>query len=239
VEGALVVQIAGNFDHALDIVRALCDLEPMTLVNSLNPYRIEGQKTGSFEIVEALGDAPDHHFIPVGNAGNIAAYWRGYSELIEAGVITRAPRMMGFQAAGAAPIVAGRVVEQPETIATAIRIGNPASWQQAVAARDESGGVIEAVTDDDILAAYQLLARSEGLFVEPASAASVAGVVKQVTAGNLRAGERAVCVLTGHGLKDPDRAIAAAPSPERAAASVDAVRALLARARETMGDPPR
>jgi threonine synthase len=227
VQGATVVQIQGNFDRALEIVRDISEGDPITLVNSLNPYRIEGQKTGSFEIVETLGGPPDHHFIPVGNAGNITAHWRGYRELVASGEIDRAPRMMGFQAAGAAPIVAGHPIASPETIATAIRIGNPASWRQAEAARDESGGVIEAVTDEEILDAYRLLAATEGIFAEPASAASVAGLRKKIAAGEMESGGRVVCVLTGHGLKDPDRAIAVAPEPRTVPATTDAVLELL------------
>ena len=210
VHGAKVLQVRGNFDEALDIVRALGEREPVTVVNSINPYRIEGQKTGAFEVVDALGDAPDVHCIPVGNAGNITAYWRGYCEYRHAGRSTRLPRMLGFQAAGAAPIVEGHPVEHPETIATAIRIGNPASWYGATAAASESGGAITAVTDDEILAAYRLLASEESVFCEPASAASVAGLLKT----GVEKGATVVCVLTGHGLKDPDRAIAEISVPE-------------------------
>ncbi len=201
--GAKVLQIRGNFDQALDLVRALPNHAPITVVNSINPYRIEGQKTASFEIIEALGDAPDYHFTPVGNAGNITAFWKGYREYLAAGRSTKNPKMMGFQAAGAAPIVLNHVVEKPETIATAIRIGNPASWQGAIAARDESGGVIDSVTDDEILAAYRLLATHESVFCEPASAASIAGLLKV----GVDPGSTVVCALTGNGLKDPDRAI--------------------------------
>ena len=229
VQGAQVVQIEGNFDEALAIVQEIAETQPITLVNSINPYRIEGQKTGSFEIVEDLGGAPDFHFIPVGNAGNITAYWRGYRELLERGEIERTPRMMGFQAAGAAPIVMGYPIERPETLATAIRIGKPASWKQAEAARDESGGVIESVTDDEIVEAYRLLAEYEGVFVEPASAASVAGLRKKLEASEIPAGSRAVCILTGHGLKDPDRAIAVSPRPEVRPATCDAVLDLIKR----------
>jgi threonine synthase len=203
IHGAKVLQIRGNFDQALELVRELPEHAPVTVVNSINPYRIEGQKTAAFEIVDALGDAPDLHFIPVGNAGNITAYWKGYGEYLEAGRATKRPRMMGFQAQGAAPIVLGHPVEAPETIATAIRIGNPASWSSAVAARDESGGIIDAVSDDEILAAYRFLASQESVFCEPASAASVAGLLKH----GVPEGSRVVCVLTGNGLKDPDRAI--------------------------------
>jgi threonine synthase len=227
VEGAVVVQIQGNFDQALTIVREISASEPITLVNSLNPFRIEGQKTGSFEIVEQLGSAPEYHFIPVGNAGNITAYWKGYTELRESGDLEALPRMMGFQAAGAAPIVAGHPIAHPETIATAIRIGNPASWKQAEAARDDSGGVIDTVTDDEIVDAYKLLAASEGIFCEPASAASVAGLKKMVARGDLTAGARAVCILTGHGLKDPDRAIAVSDRPVKRPPTTAAVLELI------------
>jgi threonine synthase len=209
VHNAKVIQLRGNFDDALSIVRELCEDYPVELVNSLNPFRIEGQKTAAFEIVDALGDAPSHHFIPVGNAGNITAYWKGYVEYADAGRAQQRPKMCGFQATGAAPIVNGAPVEEPETIATAIRIGKPASWKQAEAARDESGGVIEAVTDAEILRAYQRIARHSGVFVEPASAASVAGLLKKAGEGYFgkNRGTRVVCTLTGHGLKDPGRAI--------------------------------
>lgn len=207
MHGAQVVAVQGNFDDALRLVRELTAKYPITLVNSVNPYRIEGQKTAAFEIVDALGDAPDYLFIPVGNAGNITAYWKGFKEYRGRGLAHTLPKMMGYQAAGAAPIVLGSPVQNPETLATAIRIGNPASWQGAVAARDESGGRIDAVTDEEIVAAYQSLAATEGIFCEPASAASLAGLVKANEAGLLGEGGRAVCVLTGHGLKDPDRAV--------------------------------
>ena len=203
IHGARVVQIRGNFDVALEIVRQLGERAPVTVVNSINPYRIEGQKTSAFEIVDTLGDAPDVHCIPVGNAGNIIAYWKGYLQYKAAGRSTRLPRMTGFQAAGAAPLVLGHDVEEPDTIATAIRIGRPASKYGALAAASESGGGIHAVTDVEILAAYRLLACEEGVFCEPASAASVAGLLKVGVAP----GSRVVCVLTGHGLKDPDSAI--------------------------------
>ena len=203
VHGARVLQVRGNFDQALTIVRELPDHVPITVVNSVNPFRIEGQKTGAFEIIDTLGQAPDVHCIPVGNAGNITAYWRGYLEYKAAGLSDRLPRMMGFQAEGAAPIVLGHVVEDPETVATAIRIGNPASWYAATAAASESGGDIRAVSDDEILSAYRILAQEEGVFCEAASAASVAGLLKVGVAP----GETVVCVLTGHGLKDPDLAI--------------------------------
>jgi len=207
IYGARIIAIDGNFDQALTFVRQLCDRHPITLVNSLNPYRIQGQKTAAFEIIDVLGDAPDYHFIPVGNAGNITAYWKGYNEYFDAGRSHKKPRMMGFQAEGASPIVQDRVFEHPETIATAIRIGNPASWKEATAARDQSGGVIDAVTDEEILSAYRLLAQKEGIFGEPASAASVAGLLK-ATAGELDLkGRTAVAIITGSGLKDPDTAV--------------------------------
>jgi len=205
--GAQVIMIKGNFDQALEIVKEISEKYPIQLVNSLNPYRIEGQKTASFEIVDFLGDAPDYHFIPVGNAGNITAYWKGYNEYKTAGKSAQLPKMMGFQAAGSAPIVHGKPIENPETLATAIRIGNPASWEQADNARDESGGVIELVTDDEIVEAYQFLAEKDGVFCEPASAASVAGVIKMAKQGMLVENSVAVCTLTGHGLKDPDLAL--------------------------------
>ncbi|MHB8190008.1 MAG: threonine synthase [Ferrimicrobium sp.] len=208
--GATVVQIEGNFDRALAIVRELEGDGGLTVVNSINPHRIEGQKTGAFEIVDQLGEAPDYHFIPVGNAGNITAYWKGYREYQKAGRSTLLPRMMGFQAAGAAPIVEDRIFDEPETVATAIRIGNPASWAGARQARDESGGVIQAVTDQEILAAYILLAKEESVFCEPASAASVAGLLHTTVTPN----SVVVCVLTGSGLKDPDTAITQVPIPE-------------------------
>ena len=202
--GAKIIAIQGNFDQALQIVRSLVEKHAVTLVNSLNPYRIEGQKTAAFEIVDDLGDAPDYLFIPVGNAGNITAYWKGFVEYRQAGKASRTPKMMGFQAEGAAPIVKGKIVKRPRTLATAIRIGNPASWQGAVAARDQSGGVIDCVSDDEILAAYKLLARKEGVFGEPASAASVAGLIKMAKQGLKLSDKKVVCIITGTGLKDPN-----------------------------------
>lgn len=205
--GAQIIEVRGNFDDALQAARAITGRHPIALVNSVNPHRIAGQKTAAFEICEDLGEAPDLLAIPVGNAGNITAYWKGFTECAELGRSTLHPRMCGFQAAGAAPIVLGHPVREPHTVATAIRIGNPASWQGATAARDESGGLIEAVTDEQILEAYELLARKEGLFVEPASAAGVAGLLKLGREGRQRGG-RAVAILTGNGLKDPDTASA-------------------------------
>ena len=205
--GAKILMVDGNFDVALKLVRAFTAKHAITLVNSVNPHRLEGQKTAAFEVVDELGDAPDYLFIPVGNAGNITAYWRGFQEYFQAGLSGTLPRMMGFQAEGAAPIVRGAPVANPQTIASAIRIGNPASWQGAVDARDRSGGVIDAVSDDEILEAYRLLASREGIFGEPASAASLAGLMKQCRQGLDLAGKRVVCVITGSGLKDPDLAV--------------------------------
>ncbi|MBI5575670.1 MAG: threonine synthase [Deltaproteobacteria bacterium] len=213
IHGARVIQILGNFDDALTLVKEISAKYPVTLVNSLNPYRIEGQKSAAFEICDALGDAPDYHVLPVGNAGNITAYWAGYKAYRDAGKSRRVPRMLGWQAEGAAPIVRGRPVAKPETVATAIRIGNPASWKQAEAARDESGGLIRMVSDAEILDAYKLVAETEGVFCEPASAASIAGVIKLAQEGFFRSGDSLVCTLTGHGLKDPDNAIAQSDSP--------------------------
>lgn len=203
--GAEIIAIQGNFDQALEVVRKISEEYPITLVNSVNPYRIEGQKTGAFEICDALGQAPDYHFIPVGNAGNITAYWKGYKEYNEKGKINNLPKMMGFEAEGAAAIVRGERIMNPETIATAIRIGNPASWEKAEAARDESKGTILSVNDDEIMAAYKLIANCEGVLAEPASAASVAGLIK--CRHTIKTGAKCVCILTGNGLKDPDNAI--------------------------------
>jgi threonine synthase len=204
--GARILLVDGNFDQALSLVKGLAADHPVTLVNSLNPHRIQGQKTAAFEVVDALGGAPDYLFIPVGNAGNITAYWMGFKEFNELGRTAGTPAMMGFQAEGAAPIVRDGPVADPDTVASAIRIGNPASWQAAIAARDESGGRIDAVSDESILAAYRLLAGSEGVFCEPASAASVAGLIQAVEGGLDLAGKRVVCVITGSGLKEPELA---------------------------------
>ncbi len=223
IHGARVLQIRGNFDEALELVRELPLRAPVTVVNSVNPYRIEGQKTGAFEIIDVLGDAPDIHCIPVGNAGNITAYWRGYCEYRQDGRASKLPRMLGFQAAGAAPIVLGHKVDAPDTIATAIRIGNPASWYSATAAAAESGGAIDSVTDDEILEAYRYLAEHESIFCEPASAAAVAGLLK----ARVAPGSTVVCVLTGHGLKDPDRAIAEIEVPKVVDPELDAILAEL------------
>ena len=226
VVGAKVIQVEGNFDQALTMVREISAEYPITMVNSLNPYRIEGQKTAGFEICDVLGGPPDIHFLPVGNAGNITAYWKGYCEYFKDGVIKRKPRMCGFQAAGAAPIVLGKPVKNPETFATAIRIGNPASWKKAEAARDESGGVIDMVTDDEILAAYRFMAGAEGLFCEPASAAGVAGAIKRSEL--IEDGQTIVFTITGHGLKDPDAAIERVPADiVTVPADIEAVKRLL------------
>lgn len=210
VYGAKIVTIKGNFDQALKIVRSLTEKHPVTLVNSLNPNRIEGQKTAAFEIVDALGDAPDYLFIPVGNAGNITAYWKGFTEYHRIGKAANRPVMMGFQAEGAAPIVRGHIIDKPETVASAIRIGNPASWQKAVAARDESGGIIDMVSDAEILAAYKLMAVKAGIFGEPASAASLAGLIKLTRRGMDFSQKRIACIITGTGLKDSDIALKSA-----------------------------
>lgn len=214
MHGAQIIQVRGNFDDCLELVRkTTTEFPEIALVNSVNPMRIEGQKTAAFEIVDCLGDAPDVHFLPVGNAGNITAYWKGYSEYAEDGVSTQRPVMKGVQAAGAAPLVKGEPVLEPETIATAIRIGNPASWQQAVAAKEESGGDFRAQTDEQILEAYRTIAGREGIFVEPASASSVAGLLDAHANGELTAGQRIVCTVTGHGLKDPTTALSQMPEP--------------------------
>jgi threonine synthase len=225
VAGAKVVAIDGNFDQALTIVRALAEQDdhPVTLVNSVNPFRLEGQKTAAFEICDDLGRHPDILAIPVGNAGNISAYWVGFKDYAAAGITSDTPRLLGFQAAGAAPIVVGHRIERPETVATAIRIGDPASWAKAVDARDASGGAISAVTDEEILAAYRALAQLEGIFCEPASAASVAGVIKAAAAGELEPSATIVCVLTGHGLKDPHTAESQVPPLIEAEASLGSV----------------
>jgi threonine synthase len=213
IHGAKVIQVQGNFDEALALVREISEKHPLTLVNSLNPYRIEGQKTAAFEVCDALDDAPDCHVLPVGNAGNITAYWAGYEAYRNAGRIRSLPKMIGWQAEGAAPIVRGAPVLRPETVATAIRIGNPASWKPAERARDASGGLIRMVSDAEILDAYKLVAATEGVFCEPAAAASIAGVMKLAREEYFRKGTRIVCTLTGHGLKDPDNAIAQSVAP--------------------------
>ncbi len=225
--GARLLQLDGNFDDCLEVVRKIAADYPVALVNSVNAERLQGQKTASFEIVDALGDAPDVHCLPVGNAGNIAACWLGYREYAADGKAGKTPRMLGFQAAGAAPIVAGRPILDPVTVATAIRIGNPASWHLAEEARAESGGLIGSVTDDQILAAYRLLAQREGVFGEPASAAGVAGLLQARADGTVAAGSVVVCTITGHGLKDPDTAVAGASVPRTVTVDVDAAAAAL------------
>ena len=207
IHGAVVLQIEGNFDAGMQLVKHVSQQAPVTLVNSVNPYRLQGQKTAAFEIVEELGAAPDYHCLPVGNAGNISAYWMGYREYAEHGIVKNLPVMVGYQAAGAAPFISGQMVDHPETIATAIRIGHPQSWDKAHAAQKESQGWFAACTDAEILAAQKLLAQQEGVYCEPASAISLAGVMRDIKSGKIRAGSRVVCTLTGHGLKDPDIAI--------------------------------
>lgn len=227
IHGAKVLQIEGNFDDALKIVKQLVEKYPITLVNSINPFRLEGQKTAAFEVCDQLGCAPEYHILPVGNAGNITAYWRGYKEYRTAGRIDSLPKMLGFQAAGSAPIVCGHPIAKPETIATAIRIGNPASWKSALAARDESGGRIESVTDKEILEAYKFIASKEGIFCEPASAASVAGVIKLSKKGYFKGGETVVCTLTGNGLKDADIVLKVSEEPMKVKTEVSEVERLL------------
>ncbi|MCR8846265.1 threonine synthase [Paenibacillus sp. SC116] len=231
IYGAKVIAIEGNFDRALEIVREITAKQPITLVNSVNPYRIEGQKTAAFEVCEQLGEAPDYLAIPVGNAGNISAYWKGFKQYYEAGKVDKLPKMLGFEAEGAMAIVKGEPILEPETVATAIRIGNPASWKTAVEASQQSEGQINYVTDEQILSAYQMLAASEGVFAEPASAASLAGVIKLHQEGYFRGGESVVCVLTGNGLKDPNIAIKTAAVeplvvPDTEEAVMDAIRKL-------------
>jgi threonine synthase len=213
VYGAKIIAVMGNFDDALEIVREIGEKYPVEVVNSVNPYRIEGQKTAAFEICDYLEEAPDFHFIPVGNAGNITAYWKGYKEYHQLGKVKKLPRMIGWQAEGAAPIVKGFPIKNPQTIATAIKIGNPYSWQPALQAARESNGFIDAVSDDEILYAYKLVASTEGVFCEPASAASVAGVIKSIKKGLFKGGEVITCTLTGNGLKDPDTVIKASEKP--------------------------
>ncbi|MEW6109115.1 MAG: threonine synthase [Nitrospirota bacterium] len=227
VHGAYVMQIEGNFDEALNIVKALVAEYPITLVNSINPFRIEGQKTAAFEVCDQLKFAPKYHALPVGNAGNITAYWKGYREYNRAKKIATLPIMLGFQAAGAAPIVLGKKVDNPETIATAIRIGNPASWKAALTAKEESGGRIDAVTDDEILNAYSLIAVAEGIFCEPASAASLAGVIKLYNTGYFRSGDSVVCTLTGNGLKDPDTVFRVSKEPVKVKADLKVVEKII------------
>jgi threonine synthase len=207
MHGACVIQINGNFDVGMELVKQVGRDTPLTIVNSINPYRLEGQKTAAFEILEELGEVPDYHCLPVGNAGNISAYWMGYREYRDHGIVNRAPVMVGYQASGAAPFLRGHMIDNPETVATAIRIGHPQSWDKAWDANRESGGWFDELSDDEILAAQRLLAEKEGIFCEPASAASIAGALRDIKSGRIRAGSRIVCTLTGHGLKDPDIAI--------------------------------
>ena len=227
VYGARLLQVDGNFDDCLELVRKLAVCNPVAVVNSVNPDRLDGQKTAAFEVVDLLGDAPDVHCLPVGNAGNISAYWMGYKEYLAAGLSSRTPRMLGFQAAGAAPLVSGKPVAEPATVASAIRIGNPASWHLAEAAREESGGMFAAVTDEQILEAYRLLAVREGVFGEPASAAGVAGLLQASRDGQVEPGSVVVCTITGIGLKDPEAAMAGVPEPAIVAANAEAAAAAL------------
>jgi threonine synthase len=244
MHGSVVIQIRGNFDDGMRLVQELAKTSPVNIVNSINPYRLQGQKTIAFEIIEALGDAPDYHALPVGNAGNISAHWTGYSEAVcentgacgfcagkcnyhKTRIATQRPIMLGYQASGAAPIVRGRPVENPETVATAIRIGNPVSWQLAVAAQQESGGWIDECTDQEILHVQKLLAQTEGIFCEPASAISLAGVLKDLELGKIGEGSTIVCTLTGHGLKDPDTAIAQSTKPVTVDAERDAIESII------------
>ena len=227
IYGATVIQIEGNFDQALKIVKDLCREDEFELVNSINPFRLEGQKTAAMEVCDQLGFSPTFHVLPVGNAGNITAYWKGYQEYQVAGQIRDLPKMVGFQAEGAAPLVKGYVVEHPQTVASAIRIGNPASWHAALQAIKESGGFIDIVTDEEILHAYGMVAKEEGIFCEPASAASVAGVIKMKAAGCLVDGNTVVCTLTGHGLKDPDTAMTVSSRPTTVQATCEAVVSVL------------
>lgn len=231
VHGAVVLQIQGNFDEGMRIVKDVAGQAPVTIVNSINPFRLQGQKTAAFEICEALGAAPDYHCLPVGNAGNISAYWMGYSEYAEHGIVNNRPVMVGYQASGAAPFLAGRMIDHPETVATAIRIGHPQSWDKAWRAQKESGGWFDQCSDEEILAAQQLLAQKEGVYCEPASAISIAGLLRDARAGKIPAGSRVVCTLTGHGLKDPDIALKqTSGTVTRIPAALDAVRqAILAR----------
>ncbi|MFQ5847526.1 MAG: threonine synthase [Candidatus Methylomirabilales bacterium] len=223
MHGALLIELEGNFDEALEIVKGVSEKFPVALVNSVNPFRIEGQKTAAFEVCEQLGTTPDFVFIPVGNAGNISAYWKGFREYREAGKVSGLPRMMGWQAEGAAPLVRGRVVKHPETVASAIRIGNPANWKPALAAVEESQGEIGTVSDAEILSAYRQVAELEGVYCEPASAAAVAGLIKTHRDRKIPPGARVVCILTGHGLKDPERALALAPPLKVVEANLEAV----------------
>jgi len=229
MHGSVVIQIQGNFDDGMRLVKEVAEEAPVTIVNSINPYRLQGQKTAAFEIMEELGAAPDYHCLPVGNAGNITAHWMGYCEYAEHGIVNNRPTMVGYQAAGAAPFIAGKMVDNPETVATAIRIGHPQSWDKAWQVQKESGGWFDKCEDTEILAAQKLLAEKEGIFCEPASAASLAGAIRDIKNGKIKAGSRVVCTLTGHGLKDPDTAIKQSSSPviKVPAALEDVKRAIL------------
>ncbi len=229
MHGAQVLSIEGNFDDALELVIEISKSHSITMVNSLNPMRLEGQKTGAFEIIESLGRAPDYQFMPVGNAGNITAYWMGYKEYFQKKKSSSKPKMMGFQAEGAAPIVTGQAIKNPKTIATAIKIGNPASWKLAEIARDESAGVIDSVTDDEILEAYKMMPALEGVYCEPASAAGVAGLKKYISTGKIKLskGDSVVCIITGHGLKDPERAMTMMPRPLTVKPEIKSILSLL------------
>ncbi|MBM3464037.1 MAG: threonine synthase [Armatimonadetes bacterium] len=235
IHGARVLSISGNFDRALELVQKISEKHPVALVNSVNPHRIEGQKTAAFEVCDKLGRAPDFLALPVGNAGNITAYWKGFREYKEAGRIQSLPQMLGFQAAGAAPLVKGEPVADPQTIATAIRIGNPASWQGAMRAARDSGGLINCVEDSEILTAYRFLAREEGVFAEPASAAPVAGLMKLAREKFFAPGQVAVCVLTGHGLKDPDTALGSDVNAVSLPAELEALEEIISSPRERVG----
>lgn len=213
MHGSVVIQIKGNFDHAMELVKQVADKAPVTIVNSINPYRLEGQKTAAFEIVEELGCAPDYHCLPVGNAGNITAHWMGYSEYHDSGFVNKLPQMLGYQAAGSAPFMRGEMVDAPDTVATAIRIGHPQSWEKAWVVKEESKGWFDECTDEEILDAQKMLAQHEGIFCEPASATSLAGALKDIDSGKIEAGSKVVCTLTGHGLKDPDTAIKQSTRP--------------------------
>lgn len=207
IHGAVIIQIKGNFDDGMRLVKEVADHAPVSIVNSINPYRLQGQKTAAFEIIEELGFAPDYHCLPVGNAGNISAHWMGYTEYKEYGKVNNTPKMLGYQAAGAAPFIKGSMIDDPDTIATAIRIGHPQSWDLAWNVQKESGGWFDSLTDEEILAAQKLLTEKEGIFCEPASAASIAGAIRDIKSGKIEEGSKVVCTLTGHGLKDPDTAI--------------------------------
>jgi threonine synthase len=225
MHGSVVIQIQGNFDDGMRLVKEVAEEAPVTIVNSINPYRLQGQKTAAFEICEELGSAPDYHCLPVGNAGNITAHWMGYSEYAEHGIVNNRPVMVGYQAAGAAPFIKGEMVDEPETVATAIRIGHPQSWDKAWTVQKECGGWFDQCTDEEILAAQKLLAEKEGVFCEPASAASLAGAMRDIRGGKIKEGSRVVCTLTGHGLKDPDTAIKQSSSPViEVKAELDAVK---------------